>query len=100
MHILFDNGTPQQLRRHLHGHTVHLAYQMGLYGRIVWGGFYTRPSVRLTRNAGSVTSYRAGYSPGLRRKAARWSMGRWRVDLFLHRLYLLTLRALSFQLTA
>ena len=29
MLILFDNGTPQQLRRHLQGHTVHLAYQMG-----------------------------------------------------------------------
>ena len=39
MLILFDNGTPQQLRRHLHGHTVHLAYQMGWHelpdGRLV-----------------------------------------------------------------
>ena len=29
MLILFDNGTPRQLRRHLNGHTVHLAYELG-----------------------------------------------------------------------
>lgn len=29
MLILFDNGTPRQLRRHLHDHTVHIAYQLG-----------------------------------------------------------------------